>query len=116
MTRMLHNIVFWAVGGWFVWAAIAVGVIGAGVSLYGANKQSKDNKAAQDQNAALQAQQNQSQWANYLMQRGIMPTVGTNPGVMPGPGQSRIVNTKLPLWATVPQGYKPGAPVPLQTS
>lgn len=101
-TRYLRN---------YTWAAIAVGgsaLIGAGVSAYGANKQSKANQAAQDQNAALQEEQNRSAWASYLMSRGVNPA-GAQTGVIPSNPQA--INAKLPLWANAsfssgPKGWR----------
>lgn len=86
------------------WVAVAVAgsaVIGAGASAYGANKQSKDNAHAQDQNLSAQASQNNAAWANWLMSRGIAPTTPVDAGVMPGSGAYQSVNTRLPLWANV---------------
>jgi hypothetical protein len=77
---------------------------GAVATVYGANKQSQDNKAAQAQNAQLQTQQNNSAWTNYLMTRGMAPTSPISAGVIPTEGQYRAVNTRLPLWATVSKG------------
>lgn len=83
------------------WVAVGTAVLGAGTSLYGANKQSKDNKAAADQNARLQREQNNASWANWLMTRGVAPTSGVEAGVMPTAGNFNAVNTRLPLWATM---------------
>lgn len=83
------------------WVAVAVAAIGAGTTLYGANKQAKANAAAQNQNIASQDTQNQAAWGNYLMTRGIAPTSPVQPGVLPQPGGYQVVNTKLPLWATI---------------
>lgn len=79
------------------WIAAAGLAIGAGTSIYGANKQDKANKAAQAQNQAQQEEQNRLAWANYLMQRGIDPSAATQTGVIPQ--NARAVNTRLPLWA-----------------
>lgn len=87
------------------WVSIGVGVAGAAASVYGANKQSKDNKAAQAQNASLQEQQNASAWANYLMTRGVNPA-GAQTGQIPTNPQA--INSRLPLWATA-NFAKPGA-------
>lgn len=99
--KSLHSIVFWTIGGWFTWVGVAIGgsaLIGAGTSIYGANKQAKANASAQQQNAALQAKQNQLAWQNYLIQRGILaPTA--QPGEIPS-SNFTPVNTRLPLWAT----------------
>ncbi len=85
------------------WVAVGVGVAGVAASAYGANKQSKDNKAAQSQNVASQDEQNRLAWANYLMTRGLDPS-GAQTGVIPTSG--RTVNTRLPLYANV---VRPGA-------
>lgn len=82
-------------------AAVIPAVVGAGAALYGANKQSKDNKAAQDQNAQLQREQNNSSWVNWLMTRGMQPTGPVQAGQVPQAGQYSAVNTRLPLWATM---------------
>lgn len=88
---------------WVAAAVIGSAAIGAGVSAYGANRQSQDNRAAQDQNARLQQQQNDASWTNWLMTRGVAPASGTSftAGTLPGPGQTRAVNTRLPLWANI---------------
>lgn len=82
--------------------AAFAGLIGAGVSagaaIYGANKQSKDNKAANAQNAESQAEQNRIAWANYLMTRGVNPA-GAATGQLPSNPQA--INSRLPLWANV---------------
>lgn len=80
-----------------MWVGIGSLAVGAGTTIYGANKQSKDNKAAQAQNAELQDKQNAAAWANYLMQRGLNPN-GAVTGQIPTSGQA--INTKLPLWAS----------------
>ncbi len=90
-----------------------------GASLYGANKASKDNKAAQAANAELQTQQNNSAWQSYLMSRGVNPQ-GAAAGVIPaGPP----INARLPLWATAnfkvpgaqPTWRKKGTTMPANT-
>lgn len=81
-----------------IWGAAIAGALGVGASLYGANKQAKDNQAAQSQNADLQAQQNNSAWQAYLMSRGINP-MGATAGTIPTGAQA--INSKLPLWATM---------------
>lgn len=83
------------------WVAVAIGgsaVLGAGVTMVGANKQSKAIKDAQNKNAELQTQQNNSAWQSYLMSRGLDP-MGATAGNIPTGG--RALNTKLPLWAMV---------------
>lgn len=84
-----------------MWVGIGSTVLGAGASLYGANKQSKDNQAAQDQNARLQQEQNNNQWVSWLMSRGVQPTGPISAGTIPQAGQFKAVNTRLPLWATM---------------
>ncbi len=80
-----------------MWVGIGSAVLGAGTSIIGANKQAKAVGAANDQNAALQEQQNQSAWNAYLLSRGINPG-GAKTGELPTNPQA--VNSKLPLWAT----------------
>jgi hypothetical protein len=87
------------------WVAVGVGVAGIAAGAYGANKQSKDNKAAQATNAGLQEQQNAQAWANYLMTRGVNPA-GAATGQLPSNPQA--INSRLPLWATA-NFAKPGA-------
>lgn len=89
-----------------MWVGIGSAVLGAGTSLYGANKQSKDNRAAQAENARLQEQQNAAAWANYLMQRGLNPNGATTGQI---PQNAQAINTRLPLWASA-NFAKPGAP------
>ena len=81
------------------WVAVAVGgsaVLGAGASLYGANKQSKAISSANDANLRAQAEQNKNAWANYLMTRGLNPA-GAQTGTIPTNPQA--INARLPLWA-----------------
>ena len=80
-----------------MWVGIGSAVLGAGASLYGANKQAGASKDAANQNAALQDKQNQAAWANYLMTRGLNPN-GAVTGQLPTNPQA--INTRLPLWAT----------------
>ena len=87
------------------WVAVGVGVAGVAASAYGANKQSKDNKAAQNQNVASQEEQNRLAWANYLMTHGLNPA-NAQTGVLPANGQA--INSRLPLWATA-NFARPGA-------
>lgn len=91
------------------WVAVAVGggaLLGAGASIYGANKQSQAAKDASKQNAESQADQNAAAWSNYLMTRGINPS-GAATGQIPTNPQA--INARLPLWATA-NFAKPGAP------
>lgn len=80
-----------------MWVGLGSAVLGAGTSLYGANKQSKANQSAQDQNAALQREQNAAAWANYLMSRGVNPAGATTGQI---PTNPQAINAKLPLWAS----------------
>lgn len=85
-----------------VWgAALGAAVIGGGVAMYGANKQSKDNAAARDMNLAAQQESERQNWLRYLMTRGINPGPDTRTGEIPGATPGGAVNTKLPLWMTV---------------
>lgn len=86
------------------WVAVAVGgsaVLGAGVSMYGANRQAQDNRAAQDQNAALQRDQNNASWTSWLLSKGIQPSSPVTAGTIPTAGNFTAANTRLPLWATM---------------
>lgn len=82
---------------WIAVATIGAGALGAGVSAYGAKKQSKAVESANEANDARQAEQNQSAWNAYLISRGINPA-GAKTGELPQNAQA--VNSKLPLWAT----------------
>lgn len=97
---------FW-LGGWFtmMWVGIGSAVLGAGTSLYGANKQAKSVAEANATNDARLAEQNQSAWNAYLLSRGVNPA-GAATGSLPSNPQP--VNSKLPLWATS-SFAKPGA-------
>ena len=81
------------------WAAIGVGVVGAGVSLYGANKQSQAQKDANAANQASVGKADQSAWVNYLLQRGLAVDPNTPTGSIPS--NARAVNQRLPLWANM---------------
>lgn len=91
------------------WVAVGTAALGAGVSLYGSNKQSKDQAHTNDANQAAVEAADRNAWNNYLMQRGIYganaPT-GTIPGLQPG----QAVNSRLPLWANLRINSVPGAP------
>lgn len=91
------------------WVAVGSAVLGAGTSIYGANQQKKANQSAQNQNAALQREQNDAAWSNWLMTRGVAPTTPVSAGVMPTAGNSTAVNTRLPYWATVNVQSQPGS-------
>jgi hypothetical protein len=79
-----------------------VGVAGLGLAVKGQSDQKKANAAALAQNQSSQDTQNQVGWSNYLMTRGIAPTGPVTPGQLPGPGQFKAVNSRLPLWMTLP--------------
>lgn len=79
------------------WIAAAVVAVGAGATIYGANKQAKAVESANNTNAELQKDQNQSAWAAYLMSRGVNPN-GAATGTIPSNPQA--INAKFPLWAT----------------
>ena len=87
------------------WVAIAIGgsaLLGAGASIYGANKQSQANSSANDANVAAQNKQNDSAWQNWLMSKGLASNTPLTAGTMPTASQGYAVNTRLPLWATMP--------------
>ena len=90
---------------------VGVGSVGAGLigSLYGANKQSKDNAANNAANKAAIAETDLNAWKGYLMQRGVNPAGVTTFGQVPVNPQP--VNTKLPLWAV--RTTQPSTPQPL---
>lgn len=88
-----------------MWVGIGTAALGAGASIYGADKQSKAVKEASAENAAAQDRQNASAWANYLMTRGVNPA-GAQTGQIPANPQA--INAKLPLWATA-NFKRPGA-------
>ena len=77
-------------------AILGAGALGAGATVYGANKQSKSVSAANDANLKAQAEQNKNAWANYLMTRGLNPA-GAQTGTIPTNPQA--INARLPLWA-----------------
>lgn len=79
-------------------ATLVAGGVGAGASIYGANKQSKAQQAASAQNQESVDKQNASAWASYLLSRGVNPN-----GVATGqiPTNPVAVNSRLPLWANV---------------
>lgn len=95
--------------------AAATGVAGLGLSLVGQNAQKKANAKAMDQNAQLQQRSNDSQWASYLMSRGIAPTSPVAAGVIPSRDQYRPINTRLPLWASAPATMTPRRTLPSGT-
>lgn len=93
---------FYVLGGWFTWVAVAViaaGAIGAGATIYGANKQASSSAAANEANKTAVEQANDQSWTNYLLSRGLSTGSVIPAGTMPTGGQA--VNTRLPLWATV---------------
>jgi hypothetical protein len=86
----------------YFWGTIATAggaIVGAGVSLYGANKQAQNQKDANAANTANIDKSNNLQWNEYLMQRGIQPTGQTTTGQVPT--SFTPVNSRLPLWANV---------------
>lgn len=75
----------------------------------GQSDQKKANAAALAANQQNQDTTNKIGWSNYLMQRGIAPTGNVTPGQLPAAGQYRSVNTRLPLWMTLPANVgRPG--------
>jgi hypothetical protein len=82
------------------WIAVGTTVAGLGASLYGANKQSKDQKASDASNRAAVQESDLNSWRGYLMQRGLNPSGVTTFGQIPA--NAPAVNTRLPLWATSP--------------
>lgn len=72
---------------------------GIGASLYGANKQSKAQDAANAANTAAVKESDLNQWKSYLMQRGLNPAGVTQFGQVPT--NAPAMNTKLPLWANM---------------
>jgi hypothetical protein len=82
-----------------VWGAVAAAVVGAGAAAYGANKQSKAQKAANAQNSAAVGGSDDSAWASYLLTRGLAVPEGTPAGVIPA--GATPVNSRLPLWANM---------------
>jgi len=87
------------------WVAAAIGgsaLLGAGASIYGANKQAKAIASANAANQASEAEAARQNWVNYLMQRGVMPSSSTQTGEVPT--NLQVVNTKLPIWATMRNG------------
>lgn len=82
---------------------IISGVLSAGASVYGANKQASATEAAQQANQASTASSNLSAWQNYLLSRGVNPSGVTATGQMPASTNTSTgaYNTKLPLWANV---------------
>lgn len=91
--------------GAFVALTAGTAALGAGASMYGANKQSKDNAAANATNDARLAKQDQSAWNAYLLSLGIKPNRATT-GELPTTNEA--VNRKLPAWASA-SFTKPGA-------
>lgn len=100
---------FIAVGGTLLaGSAITGGTIAAGAalagtaaSLYGQNKQSKDNAHAMDLNQQAQNKQNDAAWTSWLMSKGVQPTSPVAYGTIPTAGNYTAANVRLPLWANV---------------
>ena len=84
-----------------MWVGIGTAVVGAGASIYGANKQSQAIKDANNANATATDKQNNAAWVAWLMSRGIQPTGETTYGQIPTSGNYVATNTKLPVWATM---------------
>ena len=83
-----------------MWISGATLLVGAGTSIYGADKQRKLNNQAKDANKAENQSVRDENLRRYLMTRGV----GANG--MP-------INSKLPLWANVtrgPNGFRVAAP------
>lgn len=78
-------------------AAVAA-VAGAGTAIYGATQAGSAQDSANATNAASVAANNNANWQNYLMERGINPD-GAAAGTIPTNPQA--VNAKLPLYANV---------------
>ena len=85
--------------GWIAGAVVGTGLIGAGASIYGANKTSKAIDKQTAANSAAQAEANKVGWTNYLLTRGIQPVGDVTTGEMPN--SYKAVNTRLPVWANV---------------
>lgn len=81
------------------WGGIAAAVVGGGLALYGSNKQSKAQDAANAQNQQSIANADLSAWKGYLASRGVNPGSVSQFGQIPTNIQA--INTKLPLWANV---------------
>ena len=79
-------------------AALIGGALGAGATVYGANKQAKANASAQDKNYQQFQESERNNWRNYLMQRGINPN-GAETGQLPA--NATPINSRLPLWMSV---------------
>lgn len=95
-----------------IWGAV-IGGLGVAATVGGSIAQNKANKNALEANKAAQDEQNRAAWAAYLLQRGIMPTGQTQPGVIPQNYQ--VTNTRLPVWASLTvknprYAAKPGNP------
>lgn len=76
-------------------AALIAGGLGAAASLYGANKQSKDQSHADDLNRQAVGQSDLNSWRAYLMQRGVDPSGVNTFGSVPQNPVS--VNARLPI-------------------
>lgn len=84
------------------WVDIAVAVIGAGASVYGAESQSKSSAATNEANKSAVQQANDQSWTDYLLERGVSTGSVVPAGSLPTAATGATpVNTKLPLWATV---------------
>lgn len=85
-----------------IWGALVIGGAGLALTAKGQMDQKKANKKANRLNTQNQDETNRISWSNYLMTRGIAPTGNVTPGQLPQPGQFKAVNSKLPLWMTLP--------------
>src|SRR5579859_5772730 len=84
------------------WVDIAVvagsAILGAGATVYGADKQASASAAANEANKTAVQQANDQNWTDYLLQRGITTGEVVPAGTLPQSNAYQAVNTKLPLW------------------
>lgn len=78
-------------------AAVAA-VAGAGAAVYGASSAGSAQSSANASNQAAVDANNQANWNNYLLTRGV---VGNSAPTGTIPTGAQAVNSKLPLWANV---------------
>lgn len=90
-----------------IWATGGAAAVGAGTSLYGANKQAQSVSDTNAANQAAIAASNQTNWNNYLLQRGLNTGGATPTGQIPT--SATAANTRLPLWANFGVQSQPGA-------
>lgn len=91
-----------------IWGAVAVAAVGAGASLYGANKQAKAQSGADNANREAIKESDLNGWKAYLMQRGLNPSGVTSFGQIPTNAQA--VNTRLPLYANIRRAVPAAGP------